>query len=74
MSPVKKQQERRPRKVPTRGRPTSSRRPAAAGSRVGDDLVEAFEQMAAHLRGDIRLEDVTPLTRQPIAKQTTPSS
>jgi putative transcriptional regulator len=29
---------------------------AAKGSRVGDDLVEAFEQMAAHLRGEIELE------------------
>jgi putative transcriptional regulator len=31
------------------------------GSRVGDDLVEAFEQMAKHLRGEIELEmhDVT---------------
>jgi putative transcriptional regulator len=26
------------------------------GSRVGDDLVEAFEQMAKHLRGEIELE------------------
>jgi putative transcriptional regulator len=26
------------------------------GSRVGDDLVEAFEQMAQHLRGEIELE------------------
>ena len=26
------------------------------GSRVGDDLVEAFEQMAAYLRGEIELE------------------
>jgi len=29
---------------------------AGKGSRVGDDLVEAFEQMAAHLRGEIELE------------------
>ena len=28
----------------------------AAGSRVGDDLVEAFEEMAKHLRGEIELE------------------
>jgi putative transcriptional regulator len=27
-----------------------------SGSRVGDDLVEAFEQMARHLRGEIELE------------------
>jgi putative transcriptional regulator len=26
------------------------------GSRVGDDLVEAFEQMARHLRGEIELQ------------------
>ena len=26
------------------------------GSRVGDDLVEAFEEMARHLRGEIELE------------------
>jgi putative transcriptional regulator len=38
-------------------RPRSSPgRSAAKGSRVGDDLVEAFEQMAAHLRGEIALE------------------
>src|SRR4051812_45997669 len=28
----------------------------AMGSRVGDDLVEAFEEMARHLRGEIELE------------------
>ena len=28
----------------------------AKGSRVGDDLVAAFEQMAQHLRGEIELE------------------
>jgi putative transcriptional regulator len=28
----------------------------AKGSRVGDDLVEAFEEMAKHLRGEIGLE------------------
>jgi hypothetical protein len=32
----------------------------ARGSRVGDDLVEAFEEMAAHLRGEIELADVSP--------------
>lgn len=26
------------------------------GSRVGDDLVEAFEEMAAHLRGEVEAE------------------
>jgi putative transcriptional regulator len=29
---------------------------ASKGSRVGDDLVAAFEEMAAHLRGEIELE------------------
>jgi putative transcriptional regulator len=29
---------------------------AGKGSRVGDDLVQAFEEMAAHLRGEIELE------------------
>jgi putative transcriptional regulator len=33
-----------------------ARAQAAKGSRVGEDLVEAFEQMAAHLRGEIELE------------------
>jgi hypothetical protein len=28
----------------------------AKGSRVGDDLVEAVEEMAKHLRGEIELE------------------
>ncbi len=38
-------------------RRTSPRRKAAGrGSRVGDDLVEAFEEMARHLRGEIELE------------------
>jgi putative transcriptional regulator len=31
-------------------------RSRAKGSRVGDDLVEAFEEMAKHLRGEIELE------------------
>lgn len=31
-------------------------RAAIKGSRVGDDLVEAFEEMARHLRGEIELE------------------
>ena len=29
---------------------------AAKGSRVGEDLVEAFEEMAAFLRGDVTVE------------------
>jgi len=32
------------------------RGPRARGSRVGDDLVTAFEEMAKHLRGEIELE------------------
>src|ERR1700693_1764044 len=36
-------------------RPRAASRAAAKGSRVGDDLVEAFEEMAAHLRGEIEL-------------------
>jgi putative transcriptional regulator len=42
-----------------RGAPRPRSRAAKAagkGSRVGDDLVEAFEEMAAHLRGEIELE------------------
>jgi putative transcriptional regulator len=40
-----------------RGASRARPRPGARkGSRVGDDLVEAFEQMAAHLRGEIELE------------------
>jgi putative transcriptional regulator len=31
-------------------------RSRAKGSRVGDDLVEAFEEIAKHLRGEIELE------------------
>src|SRR5581483_8677185 len=33
-----------------------SGRPTGRGSRVGDDLVEAFEEMAKHLRGEIEIE------------------
>src|ERR1700722_4215905 len=32
----------------------------AKGSRVGDDLVAAFEEMAKHLRGEIELEAHDP--------------
>jgi putative transcriptional regulator len=31
-------------------------RTAIKGSRVGDDLIEAFEEMARHLRGKVELE------------------
>ena len=37
------------------GARTKSKR-TGSGSRVGDDLVEAFEEMAKHLRGEIELE------------------
>jgi len=42
-----------------RGAPRSRSRTAkltSKGSRVGDDLVAAFEEMTAHLRGEIELE------------------
>jgi len=35
-------------------------RSPAKGSRVGDDLVEAFEEMAKHLRGEIQLQAHEP--------------
>jgi putative transcriptional regulator len=37
-------------------RPRGTSRAGAKGSRVGDDLVEAFGEMAAHLRGEIELQ------------------
>ena len=37
------------------GARTKSKR-RGSGSRVGEDLVEAFEEMAKHLRGEIELE------------------
>jgi putative transcriptional regulator len=54
MAILKKQQRKRARKGTARMRVKP--RPGGAGSRVGDDLVEAFEQMTAHLRGEIELE------------------
>jgi hypothetical protein len=47
---------------PTRSNAGSLRgkRRPAGGSQVGDDLVAAFEQMAAHLRGEIELGEVPP--------------
>jgi hypothetical protein len=69
---LKKQQRKRARKGTARMR--AKPRPRRTGSRVGDDLVAAAEQMAAHLRGEIELEDVTPLTRSAIVKQTPTSS
>jgi putative transcriptional regulator len=38
-------------------------RSRAKGSRVGNDLVEAFEEMAKHLRGEIELEAYNPPVR-----------
>jgi hypothetical protein len=54
---LKKQQCKRARNGTARVRvkPRSGR----TGSRVGNDLVAAAEQMAAHLRGQIELEDVS---------------
>ena len=46
------QLERKSRNI-DRNRQGGSR---ARGSRVGDDLVAAFEEMAKHLRGEIELE------------------
>ena|SRR5271166_5056444 len=43
------------RKSPYSNRIQQSRS-RAKGSRIGDDLVEAFEEMAKHLRGEIELE------------------
>jgi putative transcriptional regulator len=34
----------------------SAKRAKTKGSRVGDDLVEAFEEIAAYLRGEIEVE------------------
>jgi hypothetical protein len=59
MPKPKNQQRKRAHKGTAPVRPKARRRPRAAGSRVGDDLVEALEQMAAHLRGEIELEDVS---------------
>jgi putative transcriptional regulator len=50
---------RRPMKSKTKSRNLdrfSRGRSRAEGSRVGDDLVAAFEEMAKHLRGEIDLE------------------
>ncbi len=52
-------QRRRPTELERKSR-KSHRLPQggsrAKGSRVGDDLVAAFEEMAQHLRGEIELE------------------
>jgi putative transcriptional regulator len=66
MAAIKKQQS--PRRKPAGFRESAARwrdaprarsqasKVAGKGSRVGDDLVAAFEEMAAHLRGEIELE------------------
>jgi hypothetical protein len=50
------------------GRTKSKRR--GSGSQAGDDLVEAFEEMAKHLRGEIQLEpyvvETLHLLRSPV--------
>jgi hypothetical protein len=60
MPAAKNQQPKQTRKDTPRVRDTPRRR---SGSRVGDDLVEAFEQVAAHIRGEIELDDVAPPAR-----------
>jgi len=60
MPTLKKQQRKIARKGTARIRAKLRRR---TGSRVGDDLVAAFEEMAAHLRGEINLTDVGPSRR-----------
>lgn len=50
-------------------------------SRVGDDLVEAFEEMAAHLRGEVEVESydlpidvLTPERIRTIRRSVSPST
>jgi hypothetical protein len=58
----KKQSRKRARKGTARVRLKPRRE--RTGSRVGDDLVKAFEQMAAHLRGEIAIEEAPPRGQQ----------
>jgi hypothetical protein len=60
MPAPKKHQRKRALKRRPRVHAKPRRRLGATGSRVGDDLVKAFEEMAAHMRGEIELEDVSP--------------
>jgi putative transcriptional regulator len=56
MTPTRKSRpDRRPRLAAPARKNSSKRngRAAVKGSHVGDDLVEAFEEMAKHLRGEI---------------------
>ena len=39
-----------------RGGARANSKRSGCGSRVGNDLVEGFEEMAGHLRGEIELE------------------
>ena len=43
----------------------TAQKSTAKGSRVGDDLVEAFEQIAAHMRGEIELESYEVTKKNP---------
>jgi hypothetical protein len=61
MATLKKQLRKVARKGTSRVRAKPRRR--RAGSRVGDDLVAAFEEMAAHMRGEIELTDMAPPRR-----------
>ncbi|MFZ3351903.1 MAG: transcriptional regulator [Xanthobacteraceae bacterium] len=59
MTPTRKSRpDCRPRLAAPPRKNSSKRnaRAAGKGSHVGDDLVEAFEEMAKHLRGEIELQ------------------
>jgi hypothetical protein len=55
--PISKKQRRKRAAALLRAKPRQ--RTTRTGSRLGDDLIEAFEQMAAHMRGEVELEDVS---------------
>src|SRR6266516_80765 len=74
MAPGKKRVDPRKRRT----RRADDRR---QGLKVGDDLVEAFEEMAAHLRGEIELEarevpagTMTPARIKAIRSKVAPST
>jgi hypothetical protein len=54
--------------VTTKKKAKPRRRKGKAGSKVGDDLVAAFKEMAAHMRGEIELEDHAPRGSQALTK------
>lgn len=56
MAALKKARRGRRVAALTRKKPSRKRARAIKGSRVGEDLVEAFKEMARHLRGEIELE------------------